>query len=164
MRRRIERDRTPLDDRRRAAGAAAQQRADPRRELGQLERLDDVVVGARVEALDAIGDRVARGDDQHRPRVAAPAQRAQHVEAFLARQPEVEQHEVVDVLGERHFGGAAVAHPVDREAVLPQTAADRLADHRVVFGEQQAHPAGTAAPARARQDFGSNLSAQEFMQ
>ena len=32
---------------------AAQQRAQPREQLLALERLDEVVVGARVEALDA---------------------------------------------------------------------------------------------------------------
>ena len=165
---------------------APQERTDARRELGQLERLDHVVVGAGVEPGDAIGDGVARGDDQHRTRVAAPAHAAQHVETFLARQPEVEQHEVVHVLGERELGRAAVAHPVDGEAVLAQSAADRLADHRVVFGEEQAHAwqrvaerirRGAPAPLHATltaisesrgnasgQDFGSNLSDAEFMQ
>ena len=61
------------------------------------------------------------------------------------------------LLGERELGGVPVAHPVDGEAVLREAVADRLADHRVVFGEQQAHRAGD-------QSLGSNLSAAELMQ
>src|SRR4051795_1391150 len=56
------------DDERRAAprGPAAQQRAQPGEQLLALERLDEVVVGARVEALDARLDRVARGQHEDR--------------------------------------------------------------------------------------------------
>ncbi len=46
----------------------AQLRAHPRRELGERERLDQVVDGARVEAGDAILDLTARGEHEHRDR------------------------------------------------------------------------------------------------
>ena len=50
-----------------AAGwAAAQQCAHSREQLLALERLDQVVVGAHVEALDARVQRVARGQHQDR--------------------------------------------------------------------------------------------------
>ena len=44
------------------------QRPQPRRELLVGERLDEVVVGARVEAGDPVADRVARGEHQDRQR------------------------------------------------------------------------------------------------
>ena len=103
----------------------AQQRADARRELVELERLDEVIVGAGVEARDAIGDRIARGEDQHRARVAAPAHRGEHVEAVAARQAEIEQQEVVHVFAQRELRGAAVLDPVDGEAVLLQSPCKR---------------------------------------
>ena len=159
----------------------AQQRADARGELVELERLHEVIVGAGVEARDAIGDRVARGQDQHGPRVAAPAHRAQHVEALLARQAEIEQQEVVHVLRERELGGAAVLHPVDGEAVLLQSALDAspiirsssASSRRIGNGawSESGARAASRGDARARsrarclrQVLGSNLSAAEFMQ
>ena len=140
----------------------ARKRPDARREFGQLERLDEVVVGAGIEAGDAIGDGVARGQHQHRPGVAAEAHRGEDVEAFLARQAQIEQQQLVHVLGERELGGVTVADPVDREAVLDQAASDGLADHRVVLGEQEPHRAGCRS-SRA-QALGLNRSAAEFMQ
>ena len=47
-------------------GPAAQQRPEPSQQLLALERLDQVIVGAGVEALHAGLDRVARGQDQDR--------------------------------------------------------------------------------------------------
>src|SRR3954451_1604642 len=56
------------DDERGAAArrAAAQERAQPGAQLLALERLDEVVVGAGVEALDPRLDGIARGEDQDR--------------------------------------------------------------------------------------------------
>ena len=45
-----------------------QQGAKARDELLQVERLDQVVVGARFQAGDAVGDGVARGQHQDRDR------------------------------------------------------------------------------------------------
>jgi hypothetical protein len=50
-----------LQDRRRFAARAADERAQPRRELVEIDGLENVVVGAGVEALDAIPDGVAGG-------------------------------------------------------------------------------------------------------
>ena len=55
--------------------AAANQRAQPREELAEIERLHEVVVGAGVEPLDARLDRVARRDHQDRHGAAGIANR-----------------------------------------------------------------------------------------
>ena len=57
---------------RRAATAPPCQGAHARFQLVEVERLGQVVVGAGVEAEDAVAHRAARGEDQHR-RVAARA-------------------------------------------------------------------------------------------
>lgn len=67
------------------------------------------------------------------------ARRAQDLEPALARQAEIEQHGGVRLGAERGLGGRAVAHPVDREPLLPQPVADALADHRVVLDQEQPH-------------------------
>ncbi len=74
----------------RLAVGAAHQRAQPRRQFVQVDRLDHVVVGADVEPADAVGHRVARGQHQHRQRHAGAAHGCQHVHAVLQRQAQVE--------------------------------------------------------------------------
>ena len=45
---------------------AAQQRPDPRQQLAERERLDEVVVGAGVQPVDPVADGVAGGQHQDR--------------------------------------------------------------------------------------------------
>ena len=75
--------------------APPQQRAQPRPQLAQRERLDEVVVGAGVEPVDAVVDRVARGQHQHRRAVAGRAQPAADLEPVEPRHRDVE-HDRVD--------------------------------------------------------------------
>src|SRR3954471_18929570 len=72
---------------------AAQQRAHPRQQLLALEGLDEVVVGAGVQALDARLERVAGGEHEDRD-VAVGAQAPGDVDAVHAGQAEVEEDEV----------------------------------------------------------------------
>ena len=85
-----------------AAVDAAQQGAQPRAQLAQREGLDQVVVGAGVEALDAVVDRVARGEHEHRGAVAGLAHAPADLEAVDAGHAHVED----DGVGRR--GGQAV--------------------------------------------------------
>ena len=73
---------------------AAQQRAQPGEQLAQRERLDEVVVGAGIEARHAIVDRVARGEHQHRRAVAGLAHAPADLEAVEVRHRDVEYHGV----------------------------------------------------------------------
>src|SRR4051794_2876664 len=81
------------DDERRAAArrAAPQQRAEAGEQLLALERLDEVVVGAGVEALDAGLDGVARGEHEDR-HVVGRAKAPRDLDAVDLRKPEVEDH------------------------------------------------------------------------
>ena len=69
----------------------------------------------------------------------------QHLEAVLARQPEVEHREVVGAVLEAELGRRAVAHPVDRVAVALQAVGHGTADHRVVFHHQHTHGSSIGA-------------------
>src|SRR3954471_6206326 len=76
-----------------ARRAAAQQRAQAGEQLLALERLDEVVVGAGVQALDARLQGVAGGEHQDR-HVVTLAQATGHVHPIDLGQPEVEHDEV----------------------------------------------------------------------
>ncbi len=90
---------------RRIHGAAApDQRADARHQLGEGERLHQVVVGAAVEAEHAVLHRVARRQHQHRRFQAALTQRGEDLEAAAAGQAEIEQNHVEGLGGDAEEG------------------------------------------------------------
>ena len=129
---------------------AAHHGAYARAELIEIEGLDEVVVGASIQPRNLVAGAVARGEHDHGHGILPRTQRAQHVEATAGQgfrvgrgrggQAEVEQQEVEAFAGQRALRGARIAHPIDRMALEPQRAAQALADHPVVFHQQQSHP------------------------
>ena len=124
-------------------------------ELVEAERFCQVVVGARIEARHAIGNCVTRSDNKHAHAVAFAPQLAQQFQPALARQPEVEQHHRVGVRcgHDRRSRGLTVRNPVDGVPVLLQRLLQRLADHRIIFDEENAH----GGPLRIVQFYGPKL-------
>ena len=122
-----------------AARAAPQQRAQPREQLLERERLDQVVVGARVEPAHAVGHRVARGQDEHRRAVAGGAQPAAHLEPVHARHQHVEHQRVGRAGRQRVERLGAVGGQLGLVALQPQRAVDRLTHRRLVVDHQDAH-------------------------
>ena len=145
--RRIEFERTVTQHGLTAAAAPAQQGADAGAEFVEVERFHEVIVGAGIECLHPLAHGVARGQDQHRQVVAGGAQFAQHRYAILARQAEVEQDEGVVVVAQGCERGDAVLDPVHGVVILAQRSLHGTAQHRIVFGEEEAH-GGDYAPAR----------------
>jgi hypothetical protein len=66
MRRRVELEVTGLEHRRALAALATDERPQPRRELLDLEGLDEVVVGASVQAGHALFQGTAGSEHEHR--------------------------------------------------------------------------------------------------
>ena len=122
----------------RAAGAA-QQRSQPRAELLERERLDEVVVGAGVEPLHAVRDGVARGEHQHGRAVAGGPQAAADLEPVGLGHQDVEDDRVGRLVGERVERLAAVGGELDAVAVHPQRAVERVADARLVVDHEDSH-------------------------
>jgi len=63
----------------------AQQRAQPGQQFRQTEGLGQIIIRAKVQALDAILDRVARTQDDDRLIEAAAAPLAQQFESVAVR-------------------------------------------------------------------------------
>jgi len=90
-------------------GGAAQQRAQPREQLLERERLHQVVVGARVQPGDAVAHLVARGEHQDRRLGACAAQPPAGLDAVDVGHQHVEHDRVrlpLVVHGDR--GGAVL--------------------------------------------------------
>ena len=77
------------------AAAAPQQRLHARQQLGERERLGQVIVAAGLQPLHAIVDGVARAEDQHRHLLLLRAQLLDQREAVELRQHHVDHGGVV---------------------------------------------------------------------
>jgi hypothetical protein len=117
---------------------APQQRAQPRLELLQCERLDEVVVGAGVQAGHAVVDGVARGQHQHGRAVAGLAQALADLQAVDSRHGNVENDRVEPRLGQPVERLAAVGGELDFVSVQPQRAIERGAHGRLIIDDQHA--------------------------
>ena len=119
--------------------AAPDQRTATRRQLGHGERFDEIVVAADVERVDAVGQAIARGDDQHRLAVAGAAHAANEVETVHAGQAEIDEKQIESFPLHRCLGHFRGGNAVDRETALRQTARHRVGHESVVFYHEYAH-------------------------
>ena len=120
----------------------AEQRAQPGEQLLQRERLGEVVVGAGVEPLHPVADRVAGGEHQDRQVVARGAQRAGGLDAVEARHHHVDHEGVRGLPGDAGQRLGTVAGQRDGVAVELQGAAQRLAHRPVVVDDEDARGLG----------------------
>ena len=115
-----------------AVVGAAQQRPQPRLQLAQRERLDQVVVGADVEPLHAVVDRVARGKHQNRRAVAGLAHPAGQLESVEAGHQDVEDDRVGGASREHVERLFAVGRELDLVVVELQGTLERPPDRGFV--------------------------------
>ncbi len=128
-----------FEDRTVQVRGTAQQGTDPRQQLGVVERLDQVVVGAAVEAGHAVVDAAAGRDDQDRGRDALGAQPADGGQAVAVRQAEIDDQQVV-VDGLDHAvelgHGRGLVQPI---AGARQRISQEFLKSLAVFHQKQAH-------------------------
>ena len=124
---------------------APQQRAHAGEQLLALERLDQVVVGADVEALHARLQRVARGQHEDRRVVAVVAQALGDLDAVQPRQAEVEHDDVGQERVRLVERRDAVARELDLVALQAQRALEDLGDLLVVLDDEHADGAAEAS-------------------
>ena len=97
----VEPEVAPGEERCASGVAAAGERADAGDELGEGERLGQVVVGAEAEPVDTVFDRVGRGQHEHARTRPACHQCATHVVAVDLGNVAIEQDHFVAVTGAR---------------------------------------------------------------
>ena len=135
-----------LEDGRGALPRPSQVGAHAREHLREGERLRDVVVRAPVEALDTLRDRPAGRQHDHRQVVHARADRVEHLEAVLAGQEQVEQHQRV-VPGQRlELRLLAVVDDGDLVALGAQRLLEEPRERPLVLDDKDPHPGNAMAP------------------
>ncbi len=122
-------------------GAAATQGADAGAELRDREGLAEEIVGARVEAGDALGDRRVGREEEDRRADALAAERAAEVDPRAVGQLHVEHDDVHRVVVETIAGLAHRRGRRDLVAVTAQAAQEQIADLLVIVHDQHAHAA-----------------------
>ena len=123
---------------------AAQQRPHARGEVGERERLGDVVVGAGVEPEHLVELRAARGEHEHRRPRLALVQPAADLDPVDAGQAEVEHD---DLERRRRPPPAARPRRCPRLDVVPlalERPHERIGDRGVVLHHEQSAMAGQA--------------------
>ena len=116
---------------------AAQRRADPGGEFGKVEGFREVVVAARGEAREPVGERVVRGEEDHRGLQPRRTHGLAHVPAVRVGQSDVEDdgiHPVVE--GAQGAGPTGGGH--DGEVLVAQSAGEHVAQPVVVLDDQDA--------------------------
>ncbi len=119
---------------------AARQRFDARHQFGAGEGLDQVVVGAQLQAAHAVYDGIARRQQQYRYVAAARAQPPHHFEAVDAGQADIEHYHVRRIGTLQHgVRLAAVVDHVDCHAMPAKHARQAVGQHGIVFHYQYMH-------------------------
>src|SRR5437879_5925030 len=115
----------PGDRSRLARGAAAAAGGrHPQDQLGEVEGLAQIVVGAELEAAYPVVDGGGGGEHEHHRGVGAVGQRAAHLVTGDPGKVPVEDHDVVVVHVELVQRGRAVVGEVDGHAGVAQAVRD----------------------------------------
>ena len=121
------------------AGGAAQQGPAAGHQLPHAKRLDQVVVGADLEAQHPIGFRVAGAHHQDRGLVAVLPQLTANIQTTQAREHQIEHHQGKPLPLRRPLqqlqGITTVAAGLHRKPLQFEGIADRFADRFVVFDD-----------------------------
>src|SRR3954463_3155853 len=129
-------------DRRPRAAGAAREGADARDELGPVERLGEVVVGAEGEPVDEVVRGVGGGEHEDLRLALVGGEEAADLVAVQLGEVAVEHdHVVVDDprLDER---AGAVVRDVDRHPLAPEAPRDRARQALLVLGYKDSHLCG----------------------
>src|SRR5580698_6431452 len=123
-----------------------QDRLQPRHQFLERKRLDQIVVGACSQAIDAVVHAVARGQHQHRQRVLAVPDRAQDRQAVAVRQTKIEDQ---GGIADRRQGALRLAGIVDDIGLISrgqQPLGDELGELDIVLDNQKSHVIPSSKP------------------
>ena len=111
-----------------------------RDQLGEAERLGQVVVGAQGKAVDDVVERARGREHEHLRLRLLGVERAAHVVAVQLGEVAVEDHHVVPVGAGLVQTVQAVGGHIDRHALVAQAVRDPIGQQRLVLDQQHPHP------------------------
>ena len=105
----------------------------------KVDWLDNIVVSTQIQAKDSIRHRVTGRQYQHRCNNPAPTQSLQHLQPVFLRQSNIQHRCSVIASAQFTLGGNAIANPIHLKTKLTQTCTQAVAQHRVIFSQQNSH-------------------------
>ena len=124
---------------------AARKSAQASEKFGERERLREVIVDTRIEALDDIGDCVARGEHQDRYCAAVFSQAASHFDAVEARKHPIENDHVELIGLTEREAFLAVGSDADDVVLFGQAPFEEVRHGAVVFYDEDSHGFASSA-------------------
>jgi len=128
-----------LERRSKRSPRTAQQRLCASDELGHGERLDEVVICTCIKAVDAVLDRVARGQDENRSLIPARPHLSKKREAVAVRQAQIEDHGIVGANPKRRLSVATRSHRINSKSGFSQGLPENLRDPNLIFDNEEPH-------------------------
>src|SRR5262249_3558380 len=116
-----------------------QERAQARQKLGERERLDQVVVGAAVEAAHAVAHGVAGRQHQNRRLDLASPRLGQHLKAVETRKHHIEDADVIGLALQPLQPDLAVTSQLHAKTLLRQPTRKHARDLGIVLDQQDTH-------------------------
>ncbi len=122
-----------------ASGGRLRECDQARHELGKCEGLDEIIVAARLEPLDAIVDPRQVSEKQNRRRHAGPAHHSDNGQAVQFRQHPVENDRIVPLLGGYQQAVGTIGGNVRRVAQGFKTLAQERGVFSIILHDQYFH-------------------------
>ena len=125
-----------------ALSAPSAEVLDPGQQLGEGERLGQIVVAAGTQPLHAVVDLAQRGEKQHRRRVAGLAQVLNQAQSVQVRQHAVDDQQVERPDRSHQQAFPPVLGDLGAVPALAQTLGQILRRIAIVLDDQNAHGVG----------------------
>src|SRR5271166_2734783 len=117
----------------------AQQCTQARQQFAELKWLRQIIIGARVQSLDAIVDGIPRREHQDGHALFAGSDRTASSEAILTWNHHVQDHYIVVVDLHLIESIVAIGNDVDSVGLFLKSTDHEACDTRIVFDKQESH-------------------------
>src|SRR6266404_9903785 len=128
-----------LENRACRPASSAEPRANAHSKFGEGERFREIVVCTGIESADALFHHAGAG--HHNDRQVGPlgTNPAQDIQPAGSRQIEVQEHEVVGLVGHQSLRLRPARNHLNSELLLLQPLMQKFRKRRVIFGDKNAH-------------------------
>src|SRR5712692_256423 len=119
--------------------SSAQNSANARGKFGKGKRFCDVVIRAGIETSDALFHHAGAGHNDHRQVRPFGANPAQDIQPAGSRQIEIQDYEIVTLVGSKLLRLRPIRNHLYRELLLLEPLVQKFRKRRVIFSDKNAH-------------------------
>src|SRR6266446_660793 len=128
-----------LENRARGPVPSAEYSANARGKFGKCKGFCEVIIGAGIEPTDALLNHARACHDDHRQIRPFGANPAQDIEPVNSGQIEIQDHEIVRLVGSQLLRLHSIGNHLYCELLLLQPLVQKFRKRRVIFSDKNAH-------------------------